>query len=214
MNTREKRRAGARAVKIDPDVEQRLAEELRRTGSVPIACRNAGVTPRQLKRALDGDEALRERLEHALLDGHARIEEEIYDRAFGGPATEPILSRGRLAFGWWDAAAGEWINPNRYPGGEEALECAAAEPGATVRNQVITRRARRENRLLLDYARHHLRAWRQPEEAGAGSEILPDLSPAPAKLTADVDDDDEVDAPAIMESVEAWTRKTKIEGEP
>ena len=69
---------------IDAATEEALAEALRRTGSVPIACRGAGITPRLFEQALAGDEPLRDPLEHALLDGYAWIDEEIYTRAFCG----------------------------------------------------------------------------------------------------------------------------------
>ena len=195
---------------IDAATEKALAEALRRTGSVPIACRGAGITPRQLEQALAGDEALRDRLEHALLDGHARIDEEVYSRAFEGFAQEPMIRQGKLVFGWWDGAAGRWIDPGAWPGGEEALREAADAPGAAIRREVVTRPTTRESRMLIEYAKRHVRAYHKPDQGG-GRELLgapaPATAPAPERAAA-------IDVPAVVLSAQEWAAKTRVTNAP
>ena len=192
-------------MRIGAAIEEALAEALRRTGSVPIACRGAGITPRQLEQALAGDEALRDRLEHALLDGHARIDEEIYTRAFGGAERVPMLQRGKLVFGWWDDEAGGWIDPDTWPGGELALHTAASAPGATIRRAVVTRAGLRESRILVDYAKRHVAAYRKPEQGGPLG--APSPAAAPERAAA-------IEVPAVVLTAQEWAAKTRVTDAP
>lgn len=190
---------------IGPGTEGRLAEALRRTGSVPLACDAAGITPRQLQQALAGDEAQRDRLEAALFEGLARLDREIYELAFEPrEPRDPILQRNRLVFGWWDGEAGAWIDPDTFPGGEDALRGAAEAPGATVRRKPVTRAPQRNLRALFEFVRRHDPGYRNPEKSGGGREILADApAQAPGRAPS-------VDAPGIMPSVEEWSRKYRI----
>ena len=126
---------------IPAHVEERLTEALRRTASVAVACRDAGITLRDYERLAADDEDLRDRLDHAQCDGQARRDEEILalvEEEIRKPAFEPMVSNGKLVFGWWDPAAGRWIDPDAWPGGEDALRRAAME-GAGIESKVVMR---------------------------------------------------------------------------
>ena len=150
-------------------VEEQMAAALRRTASVPIACHQAGITPRTLAALLADDPDLRDRLEAARCDGEARIVEEVYRRAFEALEEEPVLSGGTLVFGWWDREAGTWIDPDTWPGGEEALR-RAAEAGRGIESKAVTRpspgAAEERDAYLLAYARICMPAWRRHGPGG------------------------------------------------
>ena len=125
---------------IPARTEKRLADALRLTASVAIACRDAGITPRDYERLAADDEALRARLEHARHDGVAAHVERLRGIAIAGGTPEQVFRLGAPVFGWWDTAAGQWIDPDAWPGGEDALRRAAME-GAGIESKVVMRRS-------------------------------------------------------------------------
>ena len=169
-------------------VEERLADALRLTGSVAIACRDAGLAPRALEGLVADDEALRARLEHARGDGIAALVEMLREIALAGGTPEPVLRLGQPVFGWWDGAAGAWIDPGAWLGGEDALRRAAA--GGAVERKAVTRLTPRRFHLLLAYLRQVTAEAGAPEAGAPGS--------------GDEERESGVDAPPIAESVEEW----------
>ena len=77
-----------------------------------------------------------------------------------------------------------------------------------MRREVVTRPTIKESRILIDYAKRHVRAYRKPDEGG-GRELLgaPPLAPAPQRART-------IDVPAITLSAEEWAAKTRVTPAP